>query len=98
MLDSGSSKHLSNQTQVLDPHDGKSLTSFNGASTWTECSGYIPVALEDPRTGISIKMDIENVEATSGIQSNILCMEKMVKLGSSQPRILDFEVAEKSVF
>ena len=35
VLDSGSSKHLSNQTQILDPHDRKSLTGFNGTSTIT---------------------------------------------------------------
>ena len=35
VLDSGSSKHLSKQTRILDPHDRKSLTGFNGASTWT---------------------------------------------------------------
>ena len=39
------------------------------------------MVLEDPKTGNSIKMDIENAEAMSGIQSNILCMGKMVKLG-----------------
>ena len=64
------------QTQILDPHDRKSLTGFNGVSTWTEGSGYIPMVLEDPKTGNSIKMDIENAEAMSGIQSNIRCMER----------------------
>ena len=81
VLDSGSSKHLSKETQIFDPHDRKSLTGFNGASTWTEGSGYIPIVMEDPATGNTIKHDIANAEAMSGIQSNILCMGKLVRLG-----------------
>ena len=49
--------------------------------TWTEGSGYIPIVLEDAKVGNSIKMAIENAEGMSGIESNILCMGKMVKLG-----------------
>ena len=49
VLDSGSSKHLSKQTHILDPHDQKSLTGFNGASTWTEGAGYIFIVLQDFR-------------------------------------------------
>ena len=82
MLDSGSSKHL-NKKHILDHHDRKSLTGFNGASARTEGSSYIPIVLQDPKTGNNVKLDIENAEAMSNIQSNIICMGKCPDLDGS---------------
>jgi hypothetical protein len=81
VLDSGSSRHLHSTPIVTDSEDVKSLTGFEGSQGWTEGNWYLPVSLSDGSTGKEVKVDFDNIDKMTRIQSNILSMGKLMRAG-----------------
>jgi hypothetical protein len=77
ILDSGSSKHLSNQTCVTDSESRSILTGFDGSTQWTEGHGYLPINIHDEYTRKVVPFDIGDVDLLShSLVSSILSLGK----------------------
>ena len=61
--------------------DVKSLTGFEGSQGWAEGNGCLPVSLSDESTGKEVKVDFDNIDKMTRIQSNILSMGKLMRAG-----------------
>jgi hypothetical protein len=82
VLDSGSSRHLSGRTCVLDRENKSPLTGFDGSTQWTEGSGYLPVTLIDDETNQTVMYDVDECDLMSShLVSSILSLGKLLRSG-----------------
>ena len=84
VVDSGSAKHLSRHTHVLNREDRSILTGFDGSNQWTEGNGYLPITITDVNTNNESPLDVEDVDLMSqDLISNILSLGKLLRKGFS---------------
>jgi hypothetical protein len=82
VLDSGSARHLSSRTSVLNNEDKTALTGFDGSVQWTDGNGYLPIAFTDQLTGDTVSLDISDVDLMSDkLVSDILSLGKLLRGG-----------------
>ena len=84
VVDSGSAKHLSKSTYVLESENRSALTGFDGSMQWTSGNGYLPISVQDCETGVPTPIDINDVDLMSGeLMTNILSLGKLLRCGFS---------------
>ena len=79
VLDSGSSRHLSNGTCVTHSDDVVSLTGFNNTVSWTSGNGYLPATLQDVNSDTQVSIDFENADRMNELASDMLSMGKLIR-------------------
>ena len=84
VLDSGSARHLSNRTRVINQDDKTPLTGFDGSQQWTEGNGYLPITILDHNSNSTAIVDIWDTDLmSSDLVTQILSMGKLLRLGWS---------------
>ena len=81
IIDSGASRHVSPDVNILAPDDKVKLTSFTGKETWTSGNGYIPIDCHDDLTGNTFSIDIDNADHSTDTVSSLLSMCKLLRAG-----------------
>ena len=81
IIDSGASRHVSPNVNILDPDDKVKLTSFTGKATWTTGNGYLPLECHDDLSGNSFSIDIDNADHSTETVSTLLSMCKLLRAG-----------------
>ena len=81
IIDSGASRHVSPDVNILAPDDKVKLTSFTGKETWTSGNGYIPIDCHDDLSGNSFSIDIDNADHSTDTVSTLLSMCKLLRAG-----------------
>ena len=79
IIDSGASRHVSPDVNILAPDDKVKLTSFTGKETWTSGNGYIPIDCHDDLTGNTFSIDIDNADHSTDTVSSLLSMCKLLR-------------------
>ena len=81
IIDSGASRHVSPNVNILDGDDKVKLTSFTGKATWTTGNGYLPLECHDDLSGNSFSIDIDNADHSTETVSTLLSMCKLLRAG-----------------
>ena len=81
IIDSGASRHVSPNVNILDHEDKVKLTSFTGKETWTSGNGYIPLQCHDDLSGNDFSIDIDNADYTTETVSSLLSLCKLLRAG-----------------
>lgn len=81
VLDSGSSRHLSPNTHVLDNESLVSLTGFDQSQSWTSGNGYLPIRAHDEHSDSSVQLDIQDADKMDGVAQPILSLGKLLRQG-----------------
>ena len=62
IIDSGASRHVSPNANILDADDKVKLTSSTGKATWTTGNGYLPLECHDALSRNSFSIDIDHAD------------------------------------